>query len=120
MAAQGAPNDHLDHLGLRRRVDLGRRPAISPANQSPQVDTCRHTSGGNNLAKLHNALFWLGFYTHNLEHAYLVPAGHMSKASKETQRLATEIMDQRMPADQRRLVPKIAWRRLIDLIRTGK
>ncbi|HMF76818.1 MAG TPA: hypothetical protein VK604_14255 [Bryobacteraceae bacterium] len=47
-------------------------------------------------------------------------AGHMSKASKETQTLAKEIMDQRMPADQRRLVPKIAWRRFIDLIRTGK
>jgi len=29
-------------------------------------------------------------------------------------------MEQRMPADQRRLVPKIAWRRFIDLIRTGK
>jgi len=47
-------------------------------------------------------------------------AGHMRKASKETQRLAREIMDSRMPADQRRLVPRIAWRRLVDLIRTGK
>lgn len=47
-------------------------------------------------------------------------AGHMSKASKETQKLAKEIMDRSMPADQRRLVPKIAWRRFIDLIRTGK
>jgi putative intracellular protease/amidase len=47
-------------------------------------------------------------------------AGHMSKASKETQKLAKELMDCRMPADQRRLVPKIAWRRFIDLIRTGK
>jgi hypothetical protein len=47
-------------------------------------------------------------------------AGHMSKASKETQKLAKEIMDDRMPADQRRLVPKIAWRLFIDLIRTGK
>jgi putative intracellular protease/amidase len=47
-------------------------------------------------------------------------SGHMSKASKETQKLARAIMDQRMPADQRRLVPKIAWRRFIDLIRTGK
>jgi transcriptional regulator GlxA family with amidase domain len=47
-------------------------------------------------------------------------AGHMSKASKETQKVAKEIMDQRMPADQRRLVPQIAWRRFIDLIRTGK
>lgn len=47
-------------------------------------------------------------------------AGHMSKASKETQRLAKEIMDSRMPVEQRRLVPKIAWRRFLDLIRTGK
>jgi transcriptional regulator GlxA family with amidase domain len=47
-------------------------------------------------------------------------AGHMSKASKETQKIAKEIMDDRMPADQRHLVPKIAWRRFIDLIRTGK
>jgi transcriptional regulator GlxA family with amidase domain len=46
--------------------------------------------------------------------------GHMSKASRETQELAKEMMDDRMPADQRRLVPKIAWRRFIDLIRTGK
>jgi transcriptional regulator GlxA family with amidase domain len=46
--------------------------------------------------------------------------GHMTKASKETQTLAKEMMDDRMPVDQRRLVPKIAWRRFIDLIRTGK
>lgn len=47
-------------------------------------------------------------------------AGHMSKASKEAQKLAKETMDHRMPADQRRLVPKIAWRRFVDLIRTGE
>lgn len=47
-------------------------------------------------------------------------AGHMSKASKEVQKLAEEIMDGRMPADQRRLVPRIAWRRFVDLVRTGK
>jgi len=47
-------------------------------------------------------------------------AGHMSKASKETQKLAREMMDDSMPADQRRLVPKIAWRRFIDLVRTRK
>lgn len=44
-------------------------------------------------------------------------AGSMSKASRETQKLAKAKMDDRMPPDQRRLVPKIAWRRLIDLIR---
>jgi hypothetical protein len=47
-------------------------------------------------------------------------AGHINKASSETQKLAKNIMDRRMPADQRRLVPKIAWRRFIDLVRTGK
>jgi transcriptional regulator GlxA family with amidase domain len=46
--------------------------------------------------------------------------GHMSKASKETQKLAKQMMDERMPPGQRRLVPKIAWRRFVDLIRTGK
>ena len=47
-------------------------------------------------------------------------AGHFSKASKETQKLAKEMMDDCMPPGQGRLVPKIAWRRFIDLIRTGK
>jgi hypothetical protein len=47
-------------------------------------------------------------------------AGHMSKASVEVQKVGKQIMDDRMPADQRRLVPRIAWRRFIDLIRTGK
>jgi hypothetical protein len=47
-------------------------------------------------------------------------AGHISKASKETRKLAKDILDQRMPTDRRRLVPKIAWRRFIDLVGTGK
>ena len=47
-------------------------------------------------------------------------SGHMSKASGETRKLAKEMMDAGMPADQRRLVPKIAWRRFVDLIRTRK
>ena len=47
-------------------------------------------------------------------------AGHMNKASKETQKLAKKMMDDNMPADQRRLVPKIAWRRFIDLVRTRR
>jgi transcriptional regulator GlxA family with amidase domain len=47
-------------------------------------------------------------------------SGHMSKASEETRKLAKEMMDDSVPADQRRLVPKIAWRRFIDFIRTGK
>lgn len=47
-------------------------------------------------------------------------AGHMSKASKDVQKLAKKIMDERMPASQRRLVPRIAWRRFVDLLRTGR
>jgi transcriptional regulator GlxA family with amidase domain len=47
-------------------------------------------------------------------------AGHMRKASSEVQSIARRMMDDSIPADQRRLVPKIAWRRFIDLIRTGK
>jgi putative intracellular protease/amidase len=47
-------------------------------------------------------------------------AGHMSKASEEVRHLARKMMDERMPADQKKLVPKIAWRRFVDLVRTGK
>lgn len=47
-------------------------------------------------------------------------SGHMSKASEATRRLARQMMDEAMPADQRRLVPKIAWRRFVDFVRTRK
>jgi transcriptional regulator GlxA family with amidase domain len=47
-------------------------------------------------------------------------SGHMSKASAQTQELAREMLDASMPAEQRRLFPKIAWRRFIDLVRTGR
>ena len=47
-------------------------------------------------------------------------AGHMSKASRDVQNLARQMMDDSIPPDQRRLVPRIAWRRFIDLIRTRK
>jgi transcriptional regulator GlxA family with amidase domain len=47
-------------------------------------------------------------------------AGHTNKASERVQSWARKMMDSSMPADQKRLVPKIAWRRFIDLIRTGK
>lgn len=45
-------------------------------------------------------------------------SGHMTKASTKTQELAKKMMDDAMPKDQKRLIPKIAWRRFIDLIRT--
>jgi transcriptional regulator GlxA family with amidase domain len=47
-------------------------------------------------------------------------AGHKSKASKETQNLAKKMMDDRMPGGQSHLIAQIAWRRFIDLIRTGR
>ena len=47
-------------------------------------------------------------------------AGHISKASEPVRKLAKEMMDDSMPDGQRRLVPKIAWRRFVDLVRTGK
>jgi transcriptional regulator GlxA family with amidase domain len=46
-------------------------------------------------------------------------SGNVSKASKETQKVAKEMMDNAIPPDQRRLVPKIAWRRFLDRVRTG-
>jgi transcriptional regulator GlxA family with amidase domain len=47
-------------------------------------------------------------------------SGHMRKASPETRKLAKQMMDESVPADQRRLVPKIAWRRFIEFVRTRK
>lgn len=47
-------------------------------------------------------------------------AGHMSKASEPTRKLANKMMDDSMPAGQRRLIPQIAWRRMVDFLRTGK
>jgi DJ-1/PfpI family len=47
-------------------------------------------------------------------------ASHMSKASPEVWRLANKMMDEVVPSDQSRLVPKIAWRRFVDLVRTGR
>lgn len=47
-------------------------------------------------------------------------AGHISKASPQVLKRANRMMDESLPPDQSRLVPKIAWRRFIDLIRTGR
>jgi transcriptional regulator GlxA family with amidase domain len=46
-------------------------------------------------------------------------AGHINKASEAVRKSAKAIMDERMPVGQRRLVPKIAWRRFVDFVRTG-
>lgn len=47
-------------------------------------------------------------------------SGHLNKASPQVHKLAQRLLDERMPPDQNRLVPKIAWRRFIDLIRTRR
>lgn len=47
-------------------------------------------------------------------------AGHISKATDAARKLARAMMEDRMPAGQRRLVPQIAWRRMVDFLRTGK
>ncbi|HXF12350.1 MAG TPA: DJ-1/PfpI family protein [Terriglobales bacterium] len=94
--------------------------------RSGKVVTAAGVSAGIDLA------LWLAGEIHGRECAEAIQlvieydphppfnTGHMSKASKETQKLAKEMMDDSMPADQRRLVPRIAWRRFIDLIRTRK
>jgi putative intracellular protease/amidase len=47
-------------------------------------------------------------------------AGHISKASKEVRKRAKQKMDDQMPPEQRKLIPRIVWRRFIDLVRTRK
>jgi transcriptional regulator GlxA family with amidase domain len=47
-------------------------------------------------------------------------SGHRSRASEAAQASAREILEERMPREQRRLVPRIALRRFMDLIRNGK
>ncbi|WP_433995733.1 hypothetical protein [Bradyrhizobium diazoefficiens] len=41
-------------------------------------------------------------------------AGHYGKASPAVRKLAIRMMDESIPPDQSRFVPKIAWRRFID------
>jgi putative intracellular protease/amidase len=47
-------------------------------------------------------------------------SGRWSQGSARVRELAREIMEERMPADQRRIVPRIALRRFLDLVRTGR
>ena len=94
--------------------------------RSGKVVTAAGVSAGIDLA------FWLAGEIHGRSQAEAIQlvieydphppfhAGHMSKASEETQKLAKRMMDDSIPGDQRRLVPKIAWRRALDFIRTGK
>jgi hypothetical protein len=47
-------------------------------------------------------------------------SGHAPKASKKARQPAKKMVDEAMPKDQKRLINKIVWRRLIDTIHTRK
>ncbi len=116
---------HWYKMGVLR--NLGARP--QPAERivrSGKIVTAAGVSAGIDLA------LWLAGEIAGRERAEAIQltieydprppfgAGHVSKASSETKELARHMMDERMPADQRRLVPRIALRRFLDLIRTGR
>jgi transcriptional regulator GlxA family with amidase domain len=46
-------------------------------------------------------------------------SGRVSNATADVKRLARTLQDERTSNDQGRLISKIAWRRLIDFVRTG-
>jgi transcriptional regulator GlxA family with amidase domain len=116
---------HWYKMGVLRIMGAKPRPDERVV-QSGKIVTAAGVSAGIDLA------LWLSGEIAGRERAEAIQltieydphppfdAGHMRKASNTVQNLAREMMDARMPADQRRLVPTIAWRRLIDLIRTGK
>jgi transcriptional regulator GlxA family with amidase domain len=104
--------------------------AISHADQrivrSGKIVTAAGVSAGIDLG------FWLAEKIAGRERAEAIQlvieydpqppfdAGHIAKASKPVRKLARAMMDESIPADQSRLVPKIAWRRMIDFMRTGR
>jgi transcriptional regulator GlxA family with amidase domain len=47
-------------------------------------------------------------------------AGHIGKTSEDVHALAKTMLDAQMPPDQQKLVPRIAWRRFVDFVRTGR
>jgi putative intracellular protease/amidase len=106
---------------------LGARPEPSERIvRSGKVVTAAGVSAGIDLA------LWLAGEVAGRERAEAIQltieydpqppfdTGHLIKAPEAVEKLAREIMEQRMPAEQRRLVPKIALRRFMDLIRTGR
>ncbi|MCK1776855.1 transcriptional regulator GlxA family with amidase domain [Bradyrhizobium sp. LB8.2] len=116
---------HWYKMGVLRTMGAKPRPDERVV-RSGKVVTAAGVSAGIDLA------LWLAGEIAGAEQAEAIQlvieydprppfdAGHMSKASKEVQRLAKKMMDDSIPADQRRLVPTIAWNRFIDLIRTGR
>lgn len=123
---KGLPaTSHWCRMGVLRIMGAHARPAarIVP---SGRVVTAAGVSAGIDLA------LWLAERIAGRERAEAIQltieydphppfdAGHMSKAPPGVRTLARRIMDERMPADQRRLVPRIAWRRFKDLVRTGR
>jgi hypothetical protein len=47
-------------------------------------------------------------------------AGSVEKASPRVRGMAKRFLDQRMRPEHRRNVPRAAWRRALDLVRTGR
>jgi transcriptional regulator GlxA family with amidase domain len=123
---KGAPaTTHWYKMGVFRIMGAKPRPRERVV-RSGKVVTAAGVSAGIDLA------LWLSAEIAGREQAEAIQltieydphppfdAGHTCKASGEVRRLARKMMDEAMPADQRRLVPRIAWKRFIDLIRTGK
>jgi len=123
---KGLPaTSHWYKIGVLKIMGAQPRPAERIV-RSGKVVTAAGVSAGIDLA------LWLAGEIAGRERAEAIQltieydphppfdAGHMSKASEEVRDLGKQIMDERMPADQRHLVPRIALRRFMDLIRTGR
>lgn len=116
---------HWYKMGVLRIMGAKPRPD-DRAVRSGKIVTAAGVSAGIDLA------LWLAGEIAGRERAEAIQlvieydphppfeAGHIGKASPEVRKLANGMMDESIPPDQSRLVPKIAWRRFIDLIRTRK
>ena len=149
VAAQGARDNHLDCVGLHGRIDprrrrdseracqrrlTGTRWACSRSWAPPAPDerivhpvrslrrpACRRESisryGSLARSRAERAEAIQLVIEYDPHPPFERPH---EKGVQEARKVAKQMMDESMPADQRRLVPKIAWRRFIDLVRTGK
>ena len=120
-----AATTHWSQIGTLRI--MGARPDSSRrVVQDGKVATAAGVSAGIDLA------LWLAGEIAGPEQAQAVQlvieydpqppfdTGHKSRAPQAVRRLAKAMMDKQMPTDQKRLLPKVAWRRLIDFVRTGR
>jgi transcriptional regulator GlxA family with amidase domain len=120
-----AATTHWYKVGVLRIMGANPRPEERVV-RSGKIITAAGVSAGIDLA------LWLASEIAGRERAEAIQlvieydpqppldAGNTRKASEAVRTLARRMMDDSIPPDQRRLVPKIAWRRIIDVIRTGK